>query len=211
MTRKPIVGWLLVVGAALVALLTVIFIGSFASVYGPSTGDWTDGAWFALQNGVIGIALTVVLAALAIVFGRGVFVRVLASIIFVGSLAGLAAAGGTAAQGRYEAAPKAPDCLGTGGSVADPAMQAALDELEHPGWIDTIVVSVDGCASVVRNLTVVEVQDAYRDQLVAAGWVIEEDDETHLIASREGFTLIISECGEAMIAIRNSDAEFQYC
>ena len=159
----------------------------------------------------MGIALTVVLAILAIVFGRGVWVRVVATVVIVGSLAGLAAAGGSAAQGRYEAAPKAPDCLGTGGSAADPAMQTALDELEHPGWIDTIVVSRDGCASVVRNLTVVEVEDAYRDQLVAAGWVIEEDDETHLIASREGFTVIISECGEAMIAIRKSDAEFRYC
>ncbi len=136
MRPKPIVGWLLVWGLRSSRRVTVFFTGSFASVDGPSTGDWADGAWSALQIRRSSASRSrSAWRSWRCVFGRGV-VRcdVVASVVIVGSLPG---AGGrrrhALAQRQVRRPRRRLPTVRARGDTADPAMQAALDELEHPG------------------------------------------------------------------------------
>lgn len=205
--RRAFAGWVLVAIAAIVAAITVWFGAEFTGFYGPTSGAWVDGALFALGLVWFGAAISILLAVLALIFGKGIWVRVIAAVLIVGVVPTLMVAGGFATVGRYAAAPKAPDCMGQGVAVA-PEIQAAFDELEHTGWVDTIMVGTDACGVAVRNLSLAEASDFYGEQLVAVGWVIEESDDTHLNARRDGYTFTISACGVESFVEITAEAGF---
>ncbi|MEU1970647.1 hypothetical protein ABZ477_03250 [Microbacterium sp. NPDC019599] len=212
MQRRPLVGWLLVGASAIVAAFVVWFVSGFARFYGPTTGVWADGASFAFEQGLGGLLLAVGLAVLAIVFGRGVWVRVAAALVLTLTVLGLAAAGGAAAVSRYETAPKSPACAEMVPNI-DPAIEEAFDELEHPGWVDTIVVGPNACAVVVRNLDVDELVDFYGDQLTDRGWTVVDEPGSRFVAERGEYRFeILDSCDEEpYIAIRRGEMEMPVC
>lgn len=203
--------WLLVVIAGLIGAVTVVFAGGIVPSYGPTSGNWIDGAASALSFGAGGFLVAVGVAVAALFVGTGPGVRIAAIAVIVGTVLAAIVYGGVGAVARYAAAPKAAMCSDMGAAI-DPRIQGAFDELQHPGWVDTLTASQTWCGVAVRNLSTAQASEFYGDQLVDAGWVIEEADDAHLIATRDGLTLTITACDtESWMEITTDGSPPQGC
>jgi hypothetical protein len=209
-------GWFVViVSAALGAVVTVISASVLrTALIRPEfrlSESWLNGALSALSSTAQLIVMVVVLDNVALVIGKDLWIRITAAIVTVATVLGVMAVGGAAAltTAPFVAEPAGPgafDCTDPA-MQRPPGMQEAVDELIHPGHVDTIPMAVESCRGIVRLWPVVDAVPEYRFQLENAGWTIDSDDDTWLTAHRGEFTFTVSSCGdETAIEIRLTTA-----
>jgi hypothetical protein len=197
-----ITAWVLLAAGSAFGGLGIWAIAGLGPVYGPATGRWLDGVAWAFSMSValffFGIIAPVLIAAPFVLSRRGPS-RIVAAILLVALVVGIALAGVSAVGAKYEAAPKQPSCPHADSSVRD-----ALDELGHVGPMDTIVEGIDGCETVLRSVSLAEAVDAYTVQLDKLGWTIEDLDDGGIDARRGGVLFTLSGvCGpEPVMTVR---------
>jgi len=198
-------GWFLVIVSAALGAVVALVAGAQVrmadiGLNAPRVVSWLDGAVSALQTTALAIVMVIVLDVVAVVIGKDLWVRIAAVIVAVATVLGVMAVGGVAALARSPltvepAGPGAFDCTDPA-MQTPPGMQEAVDELTHPGQVDTIPMGVDSCRGIVRLWPVVDAVPEYRFQLESAGWRIDSVDDTWLTAHRGEFTFTISSCGD---------------
>jgi hypothetical protein len=207
--KAPARTWVVVVLLVLAAVVgagTAAFVYALGVEYGPTTGDWIDGAMTGLTGAAVPLLLVAVLATVAFLLGRHTtWARVTAVAFVVVSVGSVLVAGGQAAVAKYDRLAKVPFCGTAAESSLTGARVAAAEfaRLEHAepfggGWY-----GVDGCGSNVLNVTFAQAAEHYRAHLPAAGWRITRDDSSELVASKADLTFGLSEsCGMVEIEIR---------
>jgi hypothetical protein len=186
----------LLLALTLVAAFLVLSVSyGLTREYGDATAADATVAGRALRDGSPAILLVAGLAALAVGTARrsrgrrGLTMVALAAAVV--TLAGVPAGAVVGAHQKLEGFPQVPGCTdGFTGGPAVPvvrAVQAAFEEIEHPGPFSGGGESgMDGCASQLMVRDDVDVAAAYRDALPAAGWrpVLLEPDLVE--ASKDG-------------------------
>lgn len=210
------------VGAVVVLLFgaavgsgAALFTSGFLTEHGTTSGSWVEGAVDGLELALVPLLAIGALAAAAFGLGRpSAWIRggTIAVVLF--SLGGVLTAGAQAAVAKYERLPQLPHCydLDIAGSPAEPvarAVQDAFAGLEHPWRFSGAGSSgLDGCGTVLLDVSFEEAAAHYRGELPAKGWVVIRADASGLGARRSGlvFSLTRSGCGPVAIAIKPLEA-----
>ena len=115
--------------------------------------------------------MVIALDVIAFIVSKDLWVRIVAATVAVLTIVGVLVAGGIAAESTdppasayWAAAGDAPgpfDCAALN-SDTPAEMQAALDELEHPGPVDIYFAADDSCAAMLRGIPTDQVVDRLR-------------------------------------------------
>lgn len=186
---------LLVVLTMVLAFLVVTVSYGLTREYGDATATDVVAAGRAVRDGALGILLVTGLAALAVLAARrsrGCRALTLTAVAaVVATLLGVPAGAVIGVHQKFESFPAVPSCTdGFTGGPAVPVVEAAQDafeELEHPGPFSGGGESgIDGCASELMVGADVDVPQAYRRALPAAGWRVTREEPDLVRATKDG-------------------------
>lgn len=215
-TRSVAAVGLLAVEAALAVLGVLVHYG-FTAEYGDVTSSGLAGFREGFTAGIGGLALGIVGAAAVVtaLVSPGRWTRATAVAIPVLMVAAMLAVTPLALQNKvdvqYDASPQ---CLTgedpTTGPGADAAResQAAFDSIDHVGYFGGGGGSgIGGCDRGFVLLEDVDVLQHYRAALPEAGWAIDEDDDQHLRAERDGMAFEVALCDHGGVVWAGTDED----
>lgn len=205
-------GWLLlsVAGALGIMVILLAYLSRPDAPYpAPSV---LEGALGALGSAWPGLLMVVAIAIIAFVISRNAVVRAIAAVVGIGTVVAVLIIGGSVAFSAPFDATHTVDCTDSN-PQSDPEIQAAVDELSHPGPVDLIAWSPDSCGVIVRGIPADDVFVLYAHQLADAGWEIETSDGSRLVARRDGYTFLLFSCGEelAIEVRRDTSSASEWC
>jgi hypothetical protein len=181
----------LLVGAALVAALTVSVSHGFALEYGDTGAGWWRSALDGLRWWWGGAVVVAVLTFGALRLARGWRpARTAAVVLVLATLVGTAAGAAVGVEQKWGRYPSTPHCTfeTTSGPAAPVvrAAEAAYRELDHPGPFSGGGSSgVDGCSSELMVRDGSDPRPAYRSTLAAHGWRLVAD-QAHVLRAVKG-------------------------
>lgn len=199
-------GWLLVIVSGALAL--VVCLVAYSAVYARAAVQGSSSAGEAaialLVAAAPGIVMVVTIDVVALVVGKeDLRVRIAGAAVAVLTVVGVLVAGAIAAErtdppasAYWAAAGYAPgpfDCAALN-TDTPAAMQAALDELDHPGLTEIYFAADDSCAAMLPGVSPAEAIDSYEPQLEREGWTIEQNTADWLQAERSGYRLWVIGC-----------------
>jgi hypothetical protein len=190
-------GWVLtIVAGALGIMVALLSYQARPSAPFPAP-TLLEGALSALRMAWPGVFMVVTIAVIAFVVSGDSLVSAIAALVGIGTILAVLIIGGSAAFSAPFAGSHTVDCTDSNPG-SDPEIQAAVDELSHPGPVDLIVWSPDSCGAIVRGIPAKEAFVLYAHQLADAGWNIETSDGSRLVARRDGYTFLLFSCGQEL-------------
>jgi hypothetical protein len=190
-------GWVLVIVSGALGLMVALLAYQARPSAPFAAPTPLEGALSALGSAWPGVVMVVAIAVVGFIVSRNALIRALAAVVGVGTVVAVLIIGGSAAFSAPFDGSHTVDCTDSNPG-SDPEIQAAVDELSHPGPVDLIVWSPDSCGAIVRGIPAKEAFVLYAHQLADAGWTIETSDGSRLVARRDGYTFLLFSCGQEL-------------